>query len=338
VLAEELKNRSDLLVDIENLHVYFRVSHEVGAVGAHSERFVKAVNGVNAQVKRGEIFSLVGESGSGKTTLGRTVVGLVKPTSGRVLLDGKQVDLFSRRSLKELWRSTQMIFQDPYSTFNPLTSVFDSLVIPIRNFRLSNSSTETRKRIEKVLDQVGLNYADLEGKFPNQLSGGQRQRLAIARALIVEPEVIIADEPVSMLDVSLRAGILDLLKSLNRESGVTVIFITHDLAVAEHISERIAVMYKGKIVELAPSSELIKSPIHPYTELLVQSVPRVKGDQSWSENQDAPIRQVDRMFGGCEFYPKCPIGQDGCIPKSPELEEVTKGHFVACFVRRANRQ
>jgi len=333
MLAQNLRNLSESLVEIDDLHVHFRVGYETRMAGVRGQRHVKAVNGVSINVQRGEILSLVGESGSGKTTLGRTVVGLAKPTSGRILMDGRQIDLLSKKALKELWRTTQMIFQDPYSTFNPLASVFDSLTIPVRKFGLSSSSSETRKRIEDVLKQVGLDYADLEGKYPTQLSGGQRQRLAIARALIVEPKVIIADEPVSMLDVSLRAGILELIKDLNRKFGVTVLFITHDLAVAEHISDRIAVMYKGKIVELALSSELIQSPLHPYTELLLQSVPRLRGEQSWSETQETPVRQVDWTFEGCEFYAKCPIAKDVCVPKAPQLLEVTSGHCVACYVR-----
>jgi peptide/nickel transport system ATP-binding protein len=333
MLAENLNNQFESLVEIEDLHVHFRVSYEAGIAGARGERYVKAVNGVSIKVQRGEILSLVGESGSGKTTLGRAVVGLARPTSGRILLDGRQIDLLSKKALKELWRTTQMIFQDPYSTFNPLASILDSLTIPVRKFGLSSSPSETRKRVEDALKQVGLDYADLEGKYPTQLSGGQRQRVAIARALIVEPKVIIADEPVSMLDVSLRAGILDLINDLNRKFGVTVVFITHDLAVAEYISDRIAVMYKGKIVELAPSSELIESPFHPYTELLLQSVPRLMGEQSWSETQETPVRQVDWTFEGCEFYAKCPIGKDMCVPRAPQLLEATRGRYVACYVR-----
>ncbi len=319
------------IIEIEDLSVHFEAYDELGL---QRRKVIKAVDGVSASIQRGEILCVVGESGSGKTTLARAIVGLAKPISGRLVVDGKQVDFRRRRDLRELWKTTQMIFQDPYSTFNPLSSVFDALATPLRKFGLVRDDYDVRQRVERVLNHVGLKLSELEGKYPSQLSGGERQRAAIARALLVDPKVIIADEPVSMLDVSLRAGILDLLKVRRDQFGATIVFITHDLAVAQYLGDRIAVMYRGKIVELASSKELIGSPLHPYTELLLKSTPRLKGEQSWSEKQDISLRGVDAgKFTGCRFYSRCPIGTEVCVPEHPELKKAKDEHFVACYLR-----
>ena len=317
-----LSTPEDFVLSIEDLHVHFG-----------GKKIVTAVDGINLKIKRGEVLSVVGESGSGKTTLGRTIVGLSRPTSGRIILDGNEIDSKNKKALKRLWKRTQMIFQDPYSTFNPLTSVYDSLTIPVRKFKLAKTPSEVRARVEDVLVRVGLDPAELEGKYPNQLSGGQRQRASIGRALVVEPEIIVADEPVSMLDVSLRAGILDLLKNLNEKLGVTLVFITHDLAVADYISNRIAVMYRGKVVELGPSHDIIDTPLHPYTELLLRSAPRLRGEMRWSEKQDLILKDTSKDFQGCVFYPRCPISVDKCTTSEPPLVEIKKNHEAACYVR-----
>jgi oligopeptide/dipeptide ABC transporter ATP-binding protein len=314
---------NDTILSIEDLHVHFG-----------GRRVVKAIDGVDLKIRRGEVVSVVGESGSGKTTLGRTIVGLSRPTSGRIILEGNEIDSKNKKALRSLWKKTQMIFQDPYSTFNPLASVYDSLAIPVRKFKLAKTAAEVRTRVEETLVKVGLDPAELEGKYPNQLSGGQRQRASIGRALVVEPEIIVADEPVSMLDVSIRAGILDLLKDLNEKLGVTIIFITHDLAVADYISNRIAVMYRGKIVELASSHDVIDAPLHPYTELLLRSAPRLRGRSGWSETQDLVLKEVGPEFGGCAFYPRCPISVKKCTGAEPALAEVMEGHEAACYVRQ----
>jgi peptide/nickel transport system ATP-binding protein len=328
---------SDVLIDIRDLHVHFKASYAAtGVPGLSSEKVVRAVDGITLPIKRGEIISLVGESGSGKTTLGRTIVGLSKPTSGTIILEGKEINFGKRKALRNLWKTTQMIFQDPYSTFNPLSTVVDALSIPVKKFQLAKNETETRKMIQETLYDVGLEFGDIEGKYPNELSGGQRQRASIARALIVQPEIIVADEPVSMLDVSLRAGILELLKKLNQKSNLTVVFIAHDLAVAQYIGDRIAVMYRGKIVELAEANELIRKPAHPYTELLLRSAPRLKGKQGWSETQEMTFRSVDQIkFKGCAFYPRCPLGFDRCVIEEPPLVEISDGHLASCHLRSA---
>jgi oligopeptide/dipeptide ABC transporter ATP-binding protein len=313
---------TETLLKLEDLHVHFK-----------GKTLVKAVDGVSLDVRHGEVLCLVGESGSGKTTVARSIVGLTKPTSGRILLEGEEISVKDRKALRKLWRRAQMIFQDPYSTFNPLSSIFDSLAIPVRKFGIAKSDGEVRKKVEETLVKVGLEPMEMDGKYPHQLSGGQKQRASIARALIIDPEILVADEPVSMLDVSIRAGVLDLMKKLNKEYGVTVVFVTHDLAVADYISDRVAVMYKGKVAELGPVREVIDTPLHPYTELLLRSAPRLRGAVAWSETQDLILKDVGPGFSGCNFYPRCPISVSKCTGAEPTLVEVNTGHSVACYVR-----
>lgn len=321
-------------VTVQGLHVYFKTSNDVYSSNLRGKHVVKAVDDVTLEVRRSEVLSVVGESGSGKTTLGRTILGLTRPTSGKVLFDGEEIDFGNRKRLRELWRRSQMIFQDPYSTFNPLSTVHDALLTPLKKFNLIKTAQEAENRIQDVLLKVGLDAKDVINKYPNQLSGGQRQRVSIARAMLVEPKLLVADEPVSMLDVSLRAGILELLRELNRKENLTVLFITHDLAVARYISDRIAVMYRGKIVELGTSGDVVDSPLHPYTELLIGSAPRMSGSRSWSERQDTPPRTIDpARFKGCRYYPYCPLAIDMCAVEEPKLDEATPGHYVSCFVR-----
>jgi peptide/nickel transport system ATP-binding protein len=334
LVEDKVTFNSQALVKVQDLRVYFATNYDTSMIGTRRERLVKAVDGVSLDIMRGEVISIVGESGSGKTTLGRAIVALTKPTSGKVMLSGEELDFGNRKKLRKLWKSSQMIFQDPYSTFNPLSTVYDTLYTPLRKFKLVSSDEEARKKVEGELYRVGLNACEVENKYPNQLSGGQRQRISIARAMIVEPEMIIADEPVSMIDVSLRAGILELLRDLNHRNKLTVVFITHDLAVAQYISDRIAVMYRGKIVELGSSNEVIDSSLHPYTELLLKSAPRLKGPQGWSAKQDTIFRLVDsRDFSGCRFYARCPLAVSKCTSKEPILVEVRPNHFVSCFER-----
>jgi peptide/nickel transport system ATP-binding protein len=248
-------------------------------------RAIRAVDSINLDVVDGEIISIVGESGSGKTTLCRTIVGLMKPSSGSVEVFGKRIE-YSSASLRQLWRQVQMVFQDPYSTFDPLSPILDSIAVPLRKFRKGMEDSEVRDTEDSALSLVGLDYSELEGKYPHELSGGQRQRASLARAIIVNPRILIADEPVSMLDASLRAGMLGLIKDLNQRQGLTIISVTHDLAAAEYISDRIGVMKNGRIVELAPTSEIIHSE-HPYTRLLLRATPRMS-DAAWLHPRDDP--------------------------------------------------
>jgi oligopeptide transport system ATP-binding protein len=313
---------TESLLSLEDLHVYFQ-----------GKTLVKAVDGVTLEVHRGEILCLVGESGSGKTTVGRSIVGLTRPTQGRITLEGSEISTKNRKALRILWRKAQMIFQDPYSTFNMLSPIYDSLATPVKRFGIAKSDEEVKKKVEDAFVLVGLNPVEMQGKYPNQLSGGQKQRASIARALIVGPEILVADEPVSMLDVSIRAGILDLVRKLNKEYGVTVVFITHDLAVADYISDRIAVMYRGKVAELGPARDVIDTPMHPYTELLLRSAPRISGENKWTETQDLVVKEVGADFKGCKFYSRCPISISKCSGAEPPLAETMPGHRVACYVR-----
>ena len=320
---------------MDNLSVHFRGNAGSGMVD-YGTKLIRAVDRINLNVMRGEILSLVGESGSGKTTLGRTIIGLERPTSGKVRVGGVD-QKYDRKSLRNLWKKTQMIFQDPYSTFNPLATVNDTLSIPLKKFGLAKSEDEVKSKITVALERTGLKESELGNKYPSQLSGGQRQRLAIARALIVSPEIIIADEPVSMLDVSLRAGILDLLVNLNKEFGLTLLFITHDLAVAQYISNRIAVMYRGEIVELGTADQVIEHSIHPYTELLLKSAPKLKGDQSWVAAQKTAVQPRRSPPKGCKYFDRCPLAIEKCERYRPALDLVQTDHYASCFVRGTPR-
>jgi peptide/nickel transport system ATP-binding protein len=255
-----------------------------------NDRIINAVDSVSLDVMEGEIISIVGESGSGKTTLCKAMVGLLKPSSGRIEVLGKQVQ-YDSSSLHQLWKQVQMVFQDPYSTFDPLWLILDSIAVPLKKFRHELSESEVRTIESDALSQVGLSYSDLEGKYPHELSGGQRQRASIARAIIINPKILIADEPVSMLDASLKMGVLRLIKDLNREHGLTIISVTHDLTVAEYLSKRIGVMQNAKIVELASTREIVRSPKHAYTRLLLKAVPRIS-NKDWldSANDAASAR------------------------------------------------
>jgi peptide/nickel transport system ATP-binding protein len=259
----------DSIIKVRDLTVAFRFENRV----------FDAVRNVSLDVTEGEVMSLVGESGSGKTTLCRTIIGLTKPSSGTVEVAGKT--LHNRISdLRELWREVQMVFQDPYTTFNPLVPVLDALATPLRRF--GHGDDPIPDRIRATLARVGLDYDSVKGKKPAQLSGGEKQRAAIARALVTNPKVLIADEPISMLDVSLKVGILNLLKELNRDQGLTILFVTHDLTIASYLSNRLAVMQNGEIVEMGSTSEIMNSSQSEYTRLLLKSIPRLDSSE-WLE-------------------------------------------------------
>ena len=325
------------LIRVENLRVYFKVRRSLfGGVGV-----VKAVDGVSFSIEEGGILTLVGESGCGKTTLGKAVAGLVKPTSGKILFRGRDVWRLSRNEFLEYRRSVQIVHQDPYAALNPTKTIFQTLSYPLLRWRIVRSRSELREKIRELLELVGLTPPeDFMYKYPHQLSGGQRQRVIIARAISVSPKLIVADEPITMIDVSMRIGILDLMLSLRERLGTAYLFITHDFGAARYFSAkgggRIAVMYLGKIIEIGAAEDVIRNPLHPYTKALLEAVP--VPDPEISKKKRMPkLRSLDipsplNPPSGCKFHTRCPYAFDRCSRKEPPMVEVEKGHWVACWL------
>ncbi|MFA9424131.1 MAG: ABC transporter ATP-binding protein, partial [Sedimentibacter sp.] len=293
---------------------------------------VKAVDGLNLDIYKGEIVSLVGESGSGKTTVGKAILNLIEKTDGKILFEGKEIHKKNKKDMKEFRQKAQMIFQDPYQSLNPKNIISDIISEPLEVNRLISSIEDRDKKVIEALEWSGLTPAsEYLGRYPHELSGGQRQRVAIAGSIILNPEFIIADEPVSMLDVSIRSGILKLMLELKEKKGVSYLFITHDLSLAWAISDRVAIMYLGKIVELGDANLIIGSCSHPYTKALVSVMPLPKVDK----NKKRIILKGEtpnpaNIPTGCRFHPRCPIAQDICRKEEPSLKEIADNHFVAC--------
>lgn len=325
---------SNTLVKVQNLKKWFDLSSSfVESILSREQRYVKAVDGITFDIKKGEIFGLVGESGCGKTTTGRLIMGATKPTQGQVLFDG--VDLTTikeREEVKKLALKRQMIFQDPYEYLSPWLTVKDTLAEPLRIHGLVNDTDEELEKVYEIMETVDLTPVEmLLPKYAYELSGGQRQRVVIARALVLNPSFIVADEPVSMLDVSIRVGILNLLLEMRKNFSITSLFITHDIAVSRYMCDRIGVMYLGKIVESGPTDKIINEPLHPYTQALISAVPVPDPKIGRSE---IPIKgripTFAYNFPGCRFSPRCPYAQEHCEKGESELIEVSKDHFVAC--------
>ena len=330
-------NDNNICIDITGLRVHFPARS--GVLGKTSG-WTKAVDGVSFQIIRGEVFAVVGESGCGKTTTAQAVMGLIPPTSGSIQLslgDHKEnpvtwADLNDAAERKKLRRRMQIVFQDPYSSLNPRMTVRSILEEPLIIHK-AGGRMERGARIAELLEQVGLSHAYLD-RYPHEFSGGQRQRVGIARALATSPEFIVADEPVSALDVSIQAQIINLLQDLQQRYRQTMLFISHDLAVVRHIANRIAVMYRGKIVEMGANEQIFASPAHPYTELLLRSVPST-GSASVPKDRDAADDR-DLSTGnekGCAFYPRCPRRGERCRQETPPLEDTGAGRVSACFCR-----
>lgn len=319
---------ASVLLKVSHLKKFF--SLRSGSFGTR-KRYVYAVNGVSFELNQGETLGIVGESGCGKSTLGRSILRLVEPTGGEVEFDGRNVLTMPPRQLREIRKEMQIVFQDPYASLNPRYRVGRTLMEPMAVHRLGGSR-EREKRAELLLERVGLSSGYLN-RYPHEFSGGQRQRVGIARALAVNPKLVVLDEPVAALDVSVQAQVLNLLEDLQTEYQLTYLFIAHDLSVVRHISNRVLVLYLGKMVELSKTEDLFIAPIHPYTKALLSAVPLVDPDAE----RERIILQGDLPSPtnppkGCVFHTRCPLAMDVCTQIEPEWREVDKEHFVACHL------
>ena len=321
---------NNIILQVEDLKVWFPIRRLF-----RTPLYAKAVDGVSFTLAKGESLALVGESGCGKTTLGKTCLRLIEPTFGRLVYDGKDITHMLAKDLRWYRREAQIIYQDPFSSFNPFFTVKRILEEPLIVNGLKNKEERT-KLVENALQEVKLlPIEDFLNKFPHMLSGGQRQRLAIARALILKPKFIVADEPVSMLDASVRVEILYLLKELQLNRGISFIYITHDIATVKYFSNRIAIMYSGKIVEMGEIREVINSPLHPYTEALIEAIPDPDPNNRNTERKVIPGEPQNPIAWpqGCRFHPRCPYAMEVCKTEEPPMNEIKPEHQVACWLR-----
>jgi peptide/nickel transport system ATP-binding protein len=331
----------DELLRLDGLQVHFPVRRSLGAVmTGKPATYVRAVDGIDLTIRQGEILALVGESGSGKTTTGRVVVKLTPQTAGRITFDGSDVTrLWGTRKLRAYRQRVQLIFQDPYETLNPKHTIGDFVAEPLKVSGKRYSREERERRVLEALEAAGLRpAADYAARYPHELSGGQRQRAVIAGALVMDPDLVVADEPVSMLDVSIRTELLRLMLDLRRERGLTYLFITHDLSIAWVIADRIAVMYLGRIMELGPAEAVIRSPRNPYTQALVSVSPSPDPPEQGAGQQRTILvgetPDAAHIPAGCRFHPRCPMAFDRCRVEEPPLLTVGEGHEAACWLLR----
>jgi peptide/nickel transport system ATP-binding protein len=323
------------ILDVVDLKKWFPVRRGVvDSLLGRSELFVRAVDGISFGIEEGEIFALAGESGCGKTTTGRAVLRLIEPTAGEIYFRKQNIMDFDRIALKRFRREAQVIFQDPYESINPRMRVADIVSEPLSIHGIVSGKSERNEAVAKALAEVELvPQEDFVFRFPHELSGGQRQRVAVARALILNPKFMVADEPVSMLDMAIRAEILNMMSNLRERHGLTLLFITHDLAVAKYFCDSIAIMYLGKIVEQGGAEEVIDKPLHPYTKALISAVPVPDPTMKIGE---IPIKgevpTPTNIPPGCRFRLRCPYAFDQCRKDEPDLREIERGHFAACFL------
>lgn len=325
---------SDTLLRVEDLKIYYPVAGS----GFGKKEFVKAVDGVTFEVKKGEVFGIVGESGCGKSTLGRGVCKLENLTSGHVYLDGEDITEYNDRRMRSIRKKVQMVFQDPYASLNPRMSVFDIVAEPLLVHHLYQDKADLEKKVLDLLHRVGLDDYHAN-RYPHEFSGGQRQRIGIARALAVEPSLIIADEPVSALDVSIQAQVLNLLNELKHDLDLTYIFVAHDLSVVEYISDRVGVMYLGNFVEVGEKEKIYSNPMHPYTQALLSAVP-VPDPTAKRERilLEGSIPSAHKPPTGCKFHTRCPKCMECCKTQAPERYEVDDGHYVYCHLYDKERR
>jgi len=316
---------SENLVEVKHLKEYFNIN-----TGLFKSKPLKAVDDVSFSIKKGETLGLVGESGCGKTTVGRTLLHLYKPTSGEIWFDGKQI--VTKEDIRQYRRKSAMVFQDPYSSLNPRMTVADIIAEPMDIHKLYANKAERQEKVLALMAKVGLN-SEHANRYAHEFSGGQRQRIGIARALATSPEFVVCDEPVSALDVSIQAQVINMFDDLKKEIGLTYLFIAHDLLVVRHISDRIAVMYLGKMVELADANEIYANPLHPYTKSLISAVP-LPDPKAARENKrivlSGDIPSPLNAPSGCPFRTRCPHATAQCAEAMPEFKEVSTGHFAAC--------
>ena len=318
----------DIILDVQDLKKYFPIR---GGVFQHTVGYVKAVDGISFQLKRGETLGIVGESGCGKSTAGRTILRLHEITGGKVLFNGKDIAKLSKKELRKKSLEMQMVFQDPYSSLNPRMTVGQIIGEALTDHKLMNK-TQAKEKVQEIMEVCGLPSYYIN-RYPHEFSGGQRQRIGIARALVLDPQFVICDEPVSALDVSIQSQIINLLGDLQKERNFSYIFISHDLSVVEYISNRVAVMYLGNIVELADKNEIFDNPLHPYTKALMSAIP-----------VPDPTRKRERIIltgdlpspsnppSGCKFRTRCPMACEKCAKEAPEYRDVGGGHYVACHL------
>ena len=322
----------DIILEVKNLKMYFPVGS--GFLSRKPVGYVKAVDDVSFTVKRGETLGLVGESGCGKTTTGRCILQLYKPTAGQVIFDGQDLTSMNTKTMRGMRREMQVIFQDPYSSLNPRMTAGNIIGEPLIVHGLVANKTEYRNKVADLLTNVGLNPY-MADRFPHEFSGGQRQRIGVARALSVSPKFIVADEPVSALDVSIQAQIINLLEDLQEQFNLTYLFIAHDLSVVRHISDRVGVMYLGHLVEMAERNEIYRNPIHPYTKALLSAVPIPDPVLDAQRERVLLTGEVPSPLNppsGCVFHPRCPAANDTCSEYFPELREVETDHYSACIL------
>lgn len=324
------RHRMGKLLKVNNLKKHFHLG---------KNEILKAVDGVSFHINKGETFGIVGESGCGKSTAGRTIIGLYDPTDGEVIFNGKNIHTLKSKERHTFNRQMQMIFQDPYASLNPRSTVSEIISEPMEVHGLYANKQEQLNRVYQLLEDVGLNRIHAN-RYPHEFSGGQRQRIGIARALALDPEFIIADEPISALDVSVQAQVVNLLKRLQKEKGLTYLFIAHDLSMVKQISDRIGVMYLGQLVELTESSELYKKPLHPYTQALLSAIPIPDPDIVDQRERiilkgelPSPINPPS----GCVFRTRCPVAMEVCSSEKPSWQEVENGHFIACHLYDKNK-